>query len=235
MLKILRIKGVAVNVELRGMESLEGHTPNLYHCRANNENDHLHNLKPFAMKSIFFQTALAALALLFFTPSASAQKPVPDFSGFHKNIYVEFFGSNLLMGVNYDQRLRRGQMDGIGFRAGIGGFSAKGTDQGNNIGAGIVTFPLEFNHVLGKRRSALVTGIGLLPVYATASVNGPITNNEVVIDEGFGLVGGFLNIGYRAQPLRNGIVFQAQWNPMILRGSGFHTGWFGLGIGVGFK
>ncbi|MCB0642479.1 MAG: hypothetical protein KDC44_12605, partial [Phaeodactylibacter sp.] len=177
-----------------------------------------------------------ALALFFFyVPTASAQKPVPQFSGFHKNIYVEFFGSNLLMGVNYDQRLHRGQMDGIGFRAGIGGFSAQGSDQGTDIGAGIVTFPLEFNHVLGKRRSSLITGVGLLPIYATASAKGPLTNDQVIIAEGFGLVGGFLNIGYRAQPLRNGVVFQFQWNPMILRGSGFNPGWFGLGIGVGFK
>ena len=187
------------------------------------------------MKSIFLNLALVFASFVLLTPALSAQKPIPQFDGFHKNIYAEFFGSNLIVGVNYDQRLNRGRQDGIGFRAGIGGLSASGTYESTDINAGIVTFPLEFNHILGKRRSGLITGVGILPVYATATAEGVLTNNQTVVEEGFGLVGGFLNIGYRAQPLRNGVMFQFNWNPMILRGSGFHTGWFGIGIGVGFK
>lgn len=160
---------------------------------------------------------------------------VPDFTGYHKNIYVEFLGSNLLVGVNYDMRLKKGRMDGIGFRAGIGGISVSGFDQNTEVNLGIVTFPIEFNHVVGKRRSSLIAGVGLLPIYATISGDGELTDYEYVQEEGFGLVGGFLTFGYRLQPLRTGFMMQFNWNPMILRGSGFNIGWFGLGMGIGFK
>ncbi len=162
-------------------------------------------------------------------------REIPVFAGHHKNIYVEFLGSSLLAGVNYDMRLRKGRMDGIGFRAGVGGLSASGFDQQTEIKLGIVTFPVEFNHIVGKRRSSLVTGVGLLPVYATISGNGELTDYEYIHKDGFDVVGGFLTFGYRLQPLKTGLMMQVNWNPMILRGSGFNAGWFGLSIGVGFK
>ncbi|MFM9950894.1 MAG: hypothetical protein ACKV1O_23360 [Saprospiraceae bacterium] len=171
------------------------------------------------------------------TGNISAQKTreIPVFEGHHKNIYVEFLGSNLLVGVNYDMRLRKGRMDGIGFRVGVGGISASGFDQNTEINLGIVTFPMEFNHVVGKRRSSLVAGVGLLPIYATISGEGELTDYEYVQAEGFGLAGGFLTFGYRLQPLRTGFMMQFNWNPMILRGSGFNPGWIGLSMGIGFK
>jgi hypothetical protein len=98
-----------------------------------------------------------------------------------------------------------------------------------------VTFPLEFNHLVGKKRSSFISGVGLLPVYATLSADGQLTDYQFVNDDGFGLVGGFLTFGYRFQPKKTGIMFQINWNPMILRGSGFNAGWFGIGLGMGFK
>lgn len=163
------------------------------------------------------------------------QNDKPQFDSYHKNIYVEFLGSHILAGVNYDMRLKKGRMDGIGFRAGIGGLSASVFDQNTEITLGLVTFPIEFNHLIGKKRSSLVTGIGLLPVYASLSADGELTDYEFIQGEGFGFVGGFLTMGYRFQPRKTGIMFQANWNPLILRGSGFNIGWIGLGIGVGFK
>ncbi len=124
-------------------------------------------------------------------------------------------------------------MDGIGFRAGIGGLSASEFDQSARLG--LVTFPLEFNHLVGKKRSSFVTGIGLLPVYASLSANGALTDYEYVQGDGFGLVGGFMTMGYRLQPKKTGVMFQINWNPLILRGSGFNAGWLGIGLGVGFK
>lgn len=164
-------------------------------------------------------------------------KAAPAFTGHHKNIYMEFLGSSVLAGVNFDMRLKKGRMDGIGFRAGIGGFSASGTDQETNtqISGGIVTFPIELNHLIGKRRSSFETGIGILPMYATVSGVGELTDYQYIRGEGFGIAGGYLTLGYRLQPLKTGFMLQFNWNPMILRGSGFNTGWFGLGLGVGFK
>ena len=154
---------------------------------------------------------------------------------YHKNIYLELLGSHILVGVNFDMRLNKGQQDGIGFRAGIGGFSATVIDQNTEIDIGVVTFPLEFNHLMGQRRSSFVAGVGILPVYVGGTIRGELTDNKFVRAEGFGLVGGFLTFGYRLQPLNNGFMMQFNWNPLILRGSGFNPGWIGLGLGVGFK
>jgi hypothetical protein len=132
-------------------------------------------------------------------------------------------------------RLNKGRMNGLGFRVGVGGLSVSGTDAGNSGSIGIVTVPLEVNHLFGKRRSSFISGVGLLPVYATASVSGESTDYELISAEGIGLAGGFLTFGYRFQPLKSGVMFQFNWNPLILRGSGFNSGWFGLGLGFGFK
>ena len=174
-------------------------------------------------------------AILLCTTSIFAQDEPTGFEGHHKNIYIELLGSHLLAGINFDMRLNEGQMDGIGFRAGIGGISASTIDQHNDFTLGIVTFPLEFNHVLGERRSSLITGVGLLPIYATLSGKGELSDHKYVRGEGFGLAGGFLTFGYRLQPLNRGFMMQINWNPMILRGSGFSPGWIGLGLGAGFK
>lgn len=183
-------------------------------------------------------TALAIFLTLFLLPGllcAQKDKEPPVFEGHHKNIFAELLGSHILAGVNFDMRLKKGKMDGIGFRAGVGGLSTFVYDDNNEFRVGIATFPVEFNHVVGKRRSGFVSGIGLLPIYATLSGTGTITNNEVVFGEGFSLAGGFLTFGYRLQPLRTGFMMQFVWNPMLLRGSGYNQGWIGLGLGIGFK
>ncbi|HMR43456.1 MAG TPA: hypothetical protein PKC40_06470 [Saprospiraceae bacterium] len=188
------------------------------------------------MKSLF--TTITLLA--FFLPSVlTAQKKIkeaPVFNGYHKNIFVEVLGSSILAGVNFDMRLKRGRMDGIGFRAGIGGQSATGKDSNGTYRVGVVTFPLEFNVLKGKRRSAFYAGAGLLPVYVGISGNVK-TDLEpwYFFGEAFGISGGYLTFGYRLQPLRQGFMMQINWNPMILRGSGFNWAWVGLGLGYGFK
>lgn len=181
--------------------------------------------KPFTLITMILMLALIA----------KGQNGVPQFDKRHKNVYGEFLGSHILVGINYDMRLQKGRMDGIGFRAGVGGLSVSGYDQGTELRVGLVTFPLEFNHLVGKKRSSLVTGIGLLPVYASFSADGELTDYEFIQQEGFALVGGFLTMGYRFQPKKTGVMFQFIWNPMVLRGIGFRAGWIGLGLGMGFK
>lgn len=178
---------------------------------------------------------IAAFGLFICSASAQVENTTPSFSTYHKNIYGEFFGSSVLTGINYDMRLNRGQMDGIGFRVGVGGVSLKGSNNGGNYKLGVVTFPIEFNNLVGKEKHFFQSGVGLLPAYATYSGKGEITDNQFVKAEGFGLAGGFLSMGYRFQPINNGVFFQANWNPLILKGEGFKAGWIGLGIGVGFK
>lgn len=161
----------------------------------------------------------------------------PAFDGFHKNIFVEGLGANLMVGINYDMRLQRGRMDGIGFRVGIGGGALSGTDTyGEPASFGLITMPIECNYLIGKKRSSLLTGIGILPIYASVEGNGTIeeTGERAFIDaNGFGF-GGYLSLGYRFQPLRNGFMFQINWNPLISK-AGFSPKWLGISIGYGFK
>lgn len=170
------------------------------------------------------------------TLTALAQRPGPVFDGFHKNIFLELGGSSVLTGVHYDQRLRRGQLHGPGFRAGIGGLSVSGvSESGEAVDFGLVTFPLEINVTTGRRRSGFVAGLGLLPAYAGATVTDATSGNATITTaEGFGLVGGYLKLGYRLQPLRNGVFFELNYNPLVLRGSGYRQ-YVGLSLGVGFK
>ncbi len=164
-----------------------------------------------------------------FTLSAQRTKEMPNFDSYRKNIYAEFLGSSLLAGVNFDMRLNKGRNDGIGFRVGLGGVSLRSADGV----VGLVSLPIEFNNIVGKRHGGFEAGVGLLPVYGT--ISGSTNDDKFVFKEGVTLAGGFLTFGYRFQPINNGFMFQVHWNPMIIRGSGFTMGWFGLGVGVGFK
>lgn len=193
-----------------------------------------HKQNNIRMKSRLPWLLLASLLLSPFFLRAQ-KKEAPVFDKLHKNIYGELRGSHLLSGVNFDMRLKKGRMDGIGLRAGLGGASIPVEDANNDFQLGLVTFPIEFNHVVGRRRSSFVAGAGILPVYATISGQGEISDNEFVRGEGLGITGGFLTFGYRLQPLRNGFMMQLHWNPLVLRASGFSAGWFGLGMGFGFK
>ncbi|HPR60878.1 MAG TPA: hypothetical protein PLF35_08030 [Prolixibacteraceae bacterium] len=188
-------------------------------------------LKHEIMNRIIFTSIL----LFFFCSQLFAQTDSLQFNSYHKNIYAELFGSHLIGGVNFDMRLNKGQMDGIGFRVGVGGINVSASTPEINASLGLVTFPIEFNYLYGKKRSFLLTGIGILPLYAAISGSGEVTNNEYINEEGFAVTGGFLTIGYRFQPKNSGIMFQANWNPMFLRNSGFFSSWFGLGLGFGFK
>lgn len=180
----------------------------------------------------------AIFTLVFFLCAKSllySQSAIPEFNSYHKNVYAEFLGTSLLAGINYDMRLKKGRMDGIGFRVGMGGGSVSSNLENTNLRAGIVAFPLEFNHLVGKKRSSFISGVGLLPVYVTVSAKGQLTDNKYVMKEGFGLGGAFLTMGYRFQPIKTGVMFQITWDPMLIRGYGFSIGNLGVGIGVGFK
>lgn len=169
------------------------------------------------------------LAFLFsFTLTSSAQES--SLAPHHKNIYLEFLGSGLAFSAHFDMRLQRGVQDGLGFRAGVGGFSETGYTDGQYGTIGIVTMPVGINYLIGERRGSFEAGAGLTLLYARAEVSGMTEWNEV---DGWG-VAGFLNMGYRLQPLKNGFMMRINWSPAITQ-NGFHAGWFGLSLGLGFK
>lgn len=188
-----------------------------------------------AMKKI--QLILLALPLLFVCVlSASAQRGVPEFTGNHKNIYVEFNGSHLGTGVNFDMRFLPGRMDGLGFRAGIGATSGKAKFDGVRLNREVISLPVEINHLIGKKRTSLVTGIGILPVYNLKGAGDEVNVASILpAESGFGLAGGFMNLGIRHQPKKNGLMFQVNWNPMVTGTGDLNMGRFSFGIGIGFK
>jgi hypothetical protein len=171
------------------------------------------------------------------TQVLTAQKKAPPvFEKRHKNVYVEALGSSFLLGAHFDMRLKKGQMDGAGLRVGIGGVSFRMRTDSLRTTLGAVVFPLEFNYLTGKRRSSFIAGVGLLPMYATLGAVGTVNGESgALIRDGFALAGGFVNMGYRFQPLRNGLMLQLTLTPVILRGAGLIPLNFGLGLGFGFK
>jgi hypothetical protein len=153
----------------------------------------------------------------------------------NKAIYVEGLGSGILLSANYDFRFKP-QQDGLGMRIGIGGGNFSGTSTVNGsttpASAGVVTFPVLVNYLAGTGRFVFEGGAGLTPVYVTTSrVNS--TASDLITDSGFGVTG-TLNLGFRAQPIRNGVVFRLNWAP-VFNSSGFFPAWAGISLGYGFK
>lgn len=162
-----------------------------------------------------------------------------------KTVFAELGGNGLVISANFDMRLKKDRNDGFGFRAGIGGGSLESVypdyyyyDNNGNVSfnlvkerINLVTVPLSINYIVGKRRSGFEAGLGTTIVFANAR-NG-FSNNEITTDKAAGLLG-VMNLGYRFQPIKRGVMFHVNWTP-IFSTSSFGAGWFGLGIGYSFK
>ncbi len=180
--------------------------------------------------------AFRILTIFFFTVCAlvlkAQQRDIPEFDGYHKNVFIERDGATMGLGVNFDMRLMKGQMGGIGFRTGAG---LNFLLQGNSFGQSTFfsfNFPLEVNHLLGKRKSSLVTGIGIIPsFFSYSSTSGNTTYRE----SGFRNAGTFVNIGYRLQPRERGFMLQVTWTPILDYNKRLLLFNLGLGLGYGFK
>lgn len=151
---------------------------------------------------------------------------------FSKNIFVEGLGNGVLISVNYDMRLKKGVPNGLGVRGGIGGGSLEGTSQdGDYIDLSMITIPLGVNYLIGSKRSFFEAGLGITPIYVNA--NTVILEGDLYSGTGWGVLG-FLNLGYRFQPIRRGVMFRADWTPAFGK-PGFFGRYFGLSLGIGFK
>lgn len=178
------------------------------------------------MRKLYF-TILLMATLIF---QAKAQSETPNRN---KAIFVEALGNGLGISANYDMRIKKGVQDGFGFRAGIGGLSLNGKDDnGQPTSVSTLTFPLAINYLIGERRSAFEAGLGITPLYVNATVDD--TNSAGITNvKGWGS-SGFINLGYRFQPLRNGFVFRFNWTPAF-NSTGFFPAWLGISAGFGFK
>lgn len=152
-----------------------------------------------------------------FTSHVHAQK-VNDTNEFMykrpaRTVFGEIGGPGLFS-INYDQRFR-GE-NGLGYRIGAGGIGF--------LSAGVFAFPVGLNHISGKDAHKLELGAG-------ASLL-TIADGEDIFDETNTTVFGYLNIGYRYQPVNSGFTARFFVSPLIT-GGGIIP--FYGGVSVGFK
>lgn len=130
-----------------------------------------------------------------------------------KSIYAELGGPSIA-GLNFDMRLANKE-DGLGVRAGIGGFKIDGE--------GALFFPLGLNYLFGKdQKNYFEIGAGTTFVSVTGNA----------IDGNLSTTFGHLSLGYRYQPAQGGFLFRAAVTPVF--GKGFFVPYY-LGISFGYK
>ena len=138
-----------------------------------------------------------------------------------KKSNVMFFeiGGPGLASFNYDRRFTNSD-DGFGARIGVGGIGST-----NSESIGVITFPIGLNYLAtGDHKNYFELGIN----QTFLSANSNIFNSNNTITTSFTT----LNFGYRLQPIKNGFVFKAAVNPIIVDGTFFP---FYFGIGFGYK
>lgn len=141
-----------------------------------------------------------------------------------RNLFVELFGPSTfgVFGLGYDSRFRAGSV--FGYRVGVSYINVHDSDPGGffyQIYSKGVSFPLEVNAIMGKRKSKFEVGIGMIPsiVYRQEDRWGnPYHKDEFgypafdwsthIEKEGTCInIMGLMNIGYRYQR-RHGFFFR---------------------------
>jgi hypothetical protein len=133
-----------------------------------------------------------------------------------KSIFAEIGGPGVAS-LNFDTRFNKKE-DGLGMRAGFGGFSVDGS--------GVIFLPVGLNYLIGKDgKNYFEVGAGITPIITTgdASIEG---------DGPFETTFGHLNIGYRLQPPKSGFTFRASINPVF--GKKFFWPYY-AGVSFGYK
>jgi hypothetical protein len=176
------------------------------------------------------KTKLFTVLFVAFSIQVKAQSVNSD--SHKKAVFVEAFGQGLHASLNYDMRFRRGAQSGLGFRVGVGGIftGTSYSDAGNNTN-GAVAFPIGLNYLTGENKSSFEAGLGFTPHYADTNIDSP-TNPKIITENGWG-ANGYLNLGYRFQPLNNGFLFRLNWTPVI-SSTGFLAQNFGISAGYSF-
>ncbi|WP_439881000.1 hypothetical protein ACSX1A_17865 [Pontibacter sp. MBLB2868] len=176
------------------------------------------------------KTKLFTLILLVFSFQVKAQTETPI--SYKKAIFIEAFGQGLNASVNYDMRIKKGAQSGLGFRLGVGGIftGTSNADAGNRVN-GVVAFPMGLNYLIGENKSSFEAGVGVTPHHARADIYSP--TSAKIIDKNGWDTNGYLNLGYRFQPLTNGFMFRLNWTPVISN-TGFLAQNFGLSAGYSF-
>lgn len=176
--------------------------------------------------------SLFVLPLVFFFLQRPAKAQETSSEGYRKAIFVEAFGQGLHATLNYDMRLKKGATDGFGFRAGMGGIftGSASADAGSEL-TYVLGFPVGVTYLIGKRRNAFEAGLGITPHRAATPLHSP-TKPKIINENGWG-ANGYLNLGYRLQPVKNGFVFRLTWTPVINTAEVISR--FGISAGYSFS
>ncbi|MHB1180010.1 MAG: hypothetical protein ACYCZO_16995 [Daejeonella sp.] len=157
-----------------------------------------------------------------------ADVPATDLSGkLRKALFVERHGSGIDLSVNYDMRLKKDVNDGAGVRAGIGigrRYNTAVTNNNKSTARRYMSVPVGINYIVGKKRHGLEAG---------ASYTAQIALDKVENGPQFIYIVPF-NIGYRFQPIKEGLIARAAWTPTLNK-YGFYAGWTGVSVGYSFR
>lgn len=163
------------------------------------------------MKKIF----LLVMVSIAICSTTNAQKSA-------KSIFFEIAGPGLAS-INYDMRFTKKE-DGLGFRAGVGGFSLN--DNVIDARYTVILVPVGLNYLLGKDgKNYFEVGAGISGVFASEKYS----NDKSTFNSTFG----HLNFGYRLQPKNGGFTFRAAINPIFSSG-GFIPYYAGISFGYKF-
>lgn len=149
------------------------------------------------------------------TPIAS------DNQDFRRSIFVELLGSSPLLSLNYDMMLKRHHNDGFGVRAGFG--LGELTDSDYVKTPRYFSIPIGVTYIIGPKRHAFEAGVGFTAQFLTSPLLEKLPSRSA----------GNLNLGYRFQPLKDGLLFRLYWAPYYRRQ--VHTSWAGISFGYSFK
>lgn len=139
---------------------------------------------------------------------------------YRKAIFVEGGGNGVGLSGNFDMRLKPGRNDGSGFSLGLG---YAGTSYHSNELGYHLAVPLSYNYIFRNERSGIETGLGVSPsVILNKSSQGSDLN-----------LAPFFNLGYRLQPLKEGLLLRVMWKPAYLDRR-VRTG-AGLSFGYSFR
>jgi len=146
-----------------------------------------------------------------------------DKQSFRRAVFAEAVGNGPALSLNYDMRLQRFKNDGLGIRAGLGlgqMFDNKFAEFNRRI-----SIPLSVNYIVGEKRHGLETGLGITPQIALVDIGDSPQIRPL----------GFLNVGYRFQPLKDGLLFRATWTPFFSSLKSHQFVWFGASIGYSIR
>lgn len=160
--------------------------------------------------------------------------PASILDTYRKAIIIENYIRPGLFSVNYDMRLKKDVNSGFGVAAGVGfgnRYYAEITNDNKTSWKRLLALPFGLNYILGPKRHALELGVGITPQIPLEKVrDGMAEFSHFYIPA---------RIGYRFQPLRDGLIARVAILPIAEKtpttSFGFDKFNVGLSVGYSFK